>query len=51
MISIKAETLHELVAERDALKLALEKMTEDRDRWADSACRLEKAFEAFKWEI
>lgn len=33
-----------------AFKAAVEEMQEDRDRWADSACRLEKAQEKIKAE-
>lgn len=39
------------MAQIESLKAALEKVTEDRDRWADSACRLEKANDALKAEL
>src|SRR5260221_9361620 len=41
----------DIVSLRQELSLAkakLEKMTEDRDRWADSACRLEASSNAWK---
>lgn len=43
-----AKDRNRLTQEVEKLKAELEKMTEDRERWADSACRLEPSRDAWK---
>lgn len=46
-----ASAVAEAVADKEsAICAAVEEMQEDRDRWADSACRLEKALEKCRAE-